>query len=255
MVVTHPELYSGAWETEQPTTGAIDGIQLQMSTVVREGAEYLQRLEIKVYHAQGKETTRAWFSAHDGTDTTWDGKRLRLKFQPAVAGEVSLDLDLVFDASAQNWSGTFGRDGLVRSVRLLRPGASAALSNRFVGDWFAQARTSGQFPYSATCIHIAEESNHTMVVWEDRKSGRIINAPIRNQYGIELAVESQNSDSIQIGPGPSSFGGNRITFAGSLSADGSQIEGHWATNGNPSRHSMVLVKSTGEGFSASPSSP
>ena len=54
MVVSHPELYSGAWETEDPTTGAIDGIHLQMSTVVREGAEYLQSLEIKVYRAQGK---------------------------------------------------------------------------------------------------------------------------------------------------------------------------------------------------------
>src|SRR5271170_4414344 len=97
MVVVHPELFAGPWEIEDPKSGVIDGIFLWATTEVRQSAEYLQQLQIKVYRRQGEDTKQGWFTAKEGTDTIWDGKRLRLKFQPTVAGDISLDLDLAFD--------------------------------------------------------------------------------------------------------------------------------------------------------------
>jgi hypothetical protein len=251
MLVVHPELFAGPWETQDPKSGAIDGIFLWATTEVRQSAEYLQQLQIKVYRRQGEDTKQGWFTANEGTDTIWDGKRLRLKFQPTVAGDISLDLDLTFDVSQKIWTGTFGREGTTREVRLQRPGNLAGTSNRFAGDWFLHAGSSSDVTSSAFCIHVTEERDSTLIAWEDRKSARVINAPTVNQYGTELAVQSAQLDAIALAVATSLYFGNRVSFTGTLASDGSRIEGRWATNGQPSPKSIVLIKSSGEGFSSS----
>jgi hypothetical protein len=250
LAVTHPESFAGLWETRDTQSGVTDGILLWASTEVRQSTEYLGLLQIKVYHREGEATKEGWFTANEGTDTSWDGKRLRLKFQPAAAGDVALDLDLVFDPAPQGWSGTFSRAGKAKQVRLQRPGAFVQASNRFAGDWFLRVDSSPHVPYSATCIHVAEEGDGTLVVWQDTKSPRIINGPMQNEYGRELDVQDVKFDSITMIPASAKWFGNQVTFSGTLSLDGSQIEGRWATNGQPSQNSVVFVKSSGEGFSA-----
>jgi hypothetical protein len=97
---------------------------------------------------------------------------------------------------------------------------------------------------------VAEEGDGTLVVWQDTKSPRIINGPMQNEYGRELDVQDVKFDSITLIPASAKWFGNQVTFSGTLSLDGSQIEGRWATNGQPSQNSVVFVKSSGEGFSA-----
>lgn len=251
--VTHPESYAGPWETRDPKSGVIDGIFLWANTEVRQSTEYLGQLQIKVYRREGNATTENWFTAKEGTDTTWDGKRLQLKLRPVAAGDVALNIDLTFDPVQQGWSGTFSRGGLAKQVRLQRPGASVHASNRFVGDWFLQADSLRHLPYSAFCIHVAQADDGTLVVWQHTKSGHIINAPTQNEYAKELAVEDVTFDSIALVVASSKWFGNRVTFTGTLSPDGSQIEGRWATNGQPSPDPVVFIKSSGEACAASSS--
>ena len=248
MAVTHPNLYAGPWETEDPQAGAVDGILLWVTTEVRQSTEYLRILQIEVYHHQGGEVAHNWFSTKDDPNTKWDGKQLLLKLQPVAAGDVALDLNLIFDPAQLDWSGTFTRNGTARGVRLRRPGASTASSNRFAGDWYLHQDPSGKTPYSATCIHIAEQNDSALVVWEDHKSGRVINGPMINEYGRELVVQNLKPDSIALIVGTSLWFGNRVTFTGSLSPDGTRLEGHWATNGNPASDASIFVKSSREGF-------
>jgi hypothetical protein len=248
MPVTHPDLYAGPWETEDPQAGAVDGIFLWVTTEVRQSTEYLRLLQIEVYHRQAGEVTHNWFSTKDDPNTKWDGKQLLLKLQPVVAGDVALDLHLIFDPAQLDWSGTFTRNGTARKVRLRRPGASTAASNRFAGDWYLHRDPSGKAPYSPTCIHIAEQNGSALAIWEDHKSGRVINGPTVNEYGRELVVQRLEQDSIDLIVGTSLSFGNRVTFTGSLSPDGTHLEGHWATNANPASDASIFVKSSREGF-------
>ena len=254
IAVAHPELLAGPWETRDPKSDATEGVLLWASTELRQSAEYLTLLQIKVYHREGGATKEGWFTANEGPDTTWDGKRLHLKFQPVVAEDVALDLDLVFDAAERSWMGTFTRDGMPKQVRLERPGALAKSKSRFVGDWFLHLDSSSRVPYSAACIHVAEESDGALVAWQDSKSPRVINGPMQNEYGREYDVEDVKLDSISLIAASSKWFGNQVTFSGTLSPDGSQLEGRWATNGQPAPNAVVFIKSSGEGFSAALSS-
>jgi hypothetical protein len=71
MPVTHPDHYAGPWETEDPQSGAVDGIFLWVTTEVRQSTEYLRLLQIKVYHRQAGEVTHNWFSTKDDPNTKW----------------------------------------------------------------------------------------------------------------------------------------------------------------------------------------
>ena len=115
--------------------------------------------------------------------------------------------------------------------------------------------SSRRVPNSATCIHLAEESDGTLVAWQDSKSPRVINAPMQNEYGREFNVQDAKLDSISLIAASSKWFGNQVTFSGTLSTDGSQLEGRWATNGQPGPKSLIFIKSSGEGFSAALSSP
>jgi hypothetical protein len=255
IAVTHPESFAGPWETRDAKSGVTDGVLLWATTELRQSAEYLTLLQIKVYHREAGAIKEGWFSANEGPDTTWDGKRLPLRFQPVAAGDVAVELDLLFDPTERSWSGTFNRGGTAKQVRLLRPGALAKPQSRFVGDWFLHFDSARRIPYSATCIHVAETGNSTLVVWQDSKSPRVINGPMQNEYGREYDVQEATFDSISRMASSSKSFGNRVTFSGTLSPDGSELEGRWATNGQPAPNAVVFIKSSGEGFSAALSSP
>jgi hypothetical protein len=78
---------------------------------------------------------------------------------------------------------------------------------------------------------------------------------MQNEYGREFDVQDVKFDSISLIAASSKWFGNQVTFSGTLSPDGSQLEGHWATNGQPATNAVVFIKSSGEGFSAALSSP
>jgi hypothetical protein len=228
MAVTHPESYAGPWETRDLKSGLTDGVFLWINTEVRQSTEYLGQLQIKVYRREGEETKHRWFTANEGPHATWDGKRLRLKFQPVATGDVALDIDLIFEPAQQSWSGVFARGGTAKQVRLQRPDASLQGSNRFVGDWFLRADSSNHLPCSGFCIHVAEGSDGALVIWQDTKSGHIINGPMHNEYGRELALQDVKFDSITLTTPWFMSVGNQVSFTGTLSPEGSQMEGRWA---------------------------
>jgi hypothetical protein len=241
--ITHPELLAGPWETTNPASGAIDGFNISLLTKLRDAAEYLSTIEIRVYHRQGQNEVGGSFTINGDSNNTWDGKRLRLQFTPRTPDAAALDLDLTFDQTRQQWTGTFNRNGFARQVILKRP---RARSNPLVGDWYLHTDRSRRLPagtfYETLCLHIAQRNDGSLVAWEDRRNG-----PAMNPYGQKLKVLSAENNSIRVQT--DNAGGNTVGFTGSLSADGTSIEGHASTNGTQNPRTMILIKSSGEGFS------
>jgi hypothetical protein len=242
--ITHPELLAGPWETTNPASGAIDGFNISLLTKLRDATEYLSTIELWVYHREGLSEAGGSFTINGDSENTWDGKRLRLKSTPRTAVTPSLEFELTFNQARQQWTGTFNRNGLARQVILKRPGG---LSNPFVGDWYLHSDRSRRLPAGAfqetLCLHIAQRNDGSLVAWEDRKNG-----PSLNPYGQRLRVLSAENSSLKVQT-DNSFG-NTVGFTGSLSTDGTSIEGHSSTNGTQNPRTMILIKSSGEGFSA-----
>jgi hypothetical protein len=224
--VTHPELLSGLWEIEDPGSGVIDGIALSFLTNVRAGTAYMQGLVVKGYRTQSQQEQRGFFATgHDGT--TWDGKRLQIK-------SLDLEIDLTFDPEALQWSGTYSRNGVAKMVRLQRPGVSAAPSSPFVGNWCVRD----------ACLNLAQRKDGSFLDW---RNWRVVpsNAPEVGSYGQELAITDINTLSISLTTNtPGSPVGNVLTFAGTLSSDGSSIDVKQATL----RDNTAYSKNSGDGF-------
>ena len=84
---------------------------------------------------------------------------------------------------------------------------------------------------SQSRLHVAQRKDGSLLAW---RNWRVVpvNAPEVGSYGQELAITDINSLSISLATQTaSSPGGNVLTFAGTLSPDGSSIEVKQATNG------------------------
>ncbi len=247
--ITHPELLAGLWETDGDGLGAIDGFDVVLFTRMRASIEYLSTIELRIHHIENLQEKWGWYTVNEGKIATWDGKRLRLDFDPSTVDQPSLHLNLVFDPDKQEWSGTFNRNGLARQVLLKRPGAlSNRLASPLVGDWYLHSNRSRPIPqeafYQDFCLHLAQRSDGSFTAWTDSKSGG------QAQYGTRLKVLNATGNSIELQS--DNAGGNTVTITGSLSADGQSIEAKWSTNGSQdTRPPRILIKSSGEGFSQS----
>jgi hypothetical protein len=251
--ITHPELLAGLWETDGNGLGTIDGFDLALFTRIRASAEYLSTIELRIHHIENRQEKWGWYKVNDGKIASWDGKRLRLDFDPNTADQPSLHLNLVFDPDKQEWRGTFNRNGLAQQVLLKRPGAlSNLLASPLVGDWYLHSDRSRPIPrgafYEDFCLHLAQRSDGSFTAWTDNKSGG------QAQYGTRLKVLNAAGNSIEL---QSDNGyGNTFTITGSLSTDGQSMEAKWSTNGSQdTRPPRILVKSSGEGFSQSAPKP
>jgi hypothetical protein len=251
--ITHPELLAGLWETFGAGLGPIDGFDVVLFTRTRASAEYLSTIELRIHHIENLQEKWGWYTVNEGKIGTWDGKRLRLDFDPGTVDQPSLHLNLVFDPDKQEWSGAFNRNALARQVLLKRPGAlSHRLASPLVGDWFLHSDRSRPIPrgafYEDFCLHLAQRSDGSFTAWTDNKSGG------QAQYGTRLKVLNATGNSIEL---QSDNGyGNTFTIFGSLSTNGQSMEAKWSTNGaQDTRPPRILIKSSGEGFSQSAPNP
>lgn len=251
--ITHPELLAGLWETFGAGLGAIDGFDVVLFTRTRASTEYLSTIELRIHHIENLQEKVGWYTVNEGKIATWDGKRLRLDFDPSTVDQPSLHLNLVFDPEKQEWSGTFNRTGLARQVLLKRPGAlSDRPASPLVGDWYLHSDRSRPIPpgafYEDFCLHLAQRSDGSFTAWTDNKSGG------QAQYGTRLKVLNAAGNSIELQS--DNAGGNTVTITGSVSVDGQTMEAKWSTNGaQDTRPPRILIKSSGEGFSQSAPNP
>ena len=220
MPIASPESLAGRWETDIDPSGIVDGLLLTVLTDVEDGPPRIASLTIGVYRREAGQERFAYFIANEGP-VTWDGTRLRIEFDPGRMGIV-VDIDLTFDEPRARWLGTFGRNRDVRTVELRRPGAfsSAPTPDRLVGNW-CDARPSND-PASPRCIRFAQGSDGVLLAWLDRCCFGVV------RYGHRLAISRATPESIELTV--VSAGGNQHGFAGTLSPDGTSIEGNWLFN-------------------------
>jgi len=251
--ITHPELLAGLWETDGAGLGAIDGFDVVLFTRMRGSTEYLSTIELRIYHIENLQEKVGWYTVNEGKIATWDGKRLRLDFDPSTVDQPSLHLNLVVDPDKQEWTGTFNRNGIARQVLLKRPGAIPHRpASPLVGDWYLHSDRSRPIPpgafYEDFCLHLSQRSDGSFTAWTDSKSGG--QAP----YGTRLKVLNAAGNSIELQS--DNAGGNTVTITGSVSVDGQTMEAKWSTNGaQDTRPPRILIKSSGEGFSQSAPNP
>jgi hypothetical protein len=251
--ITHPELLAGVWETDSNGVGATDGFDLVLFTRMHDSSEHLSTIQLRMHHIENLQEKWGWFTVNEDKTASWDGKRLRLDFDPATADQASLHFDLAFDPAKKEWSGEFNRDGRRRQVILKRPGAlSNPPASPLVGDWYLHSDRSRPIPrgafYEDFCLHIVERVDGSFTAWTDRKFSN------QAQYGTRLKVLKAIGNSIELQS--DNAGGNTVTIGGSVAADGQSMEVKWSTNGTQdTRPPRILIKNSGEGFSRSLPNP
>jgi hypothetical protein len=255
-LVAHPESLSGLWEAPNGSGGAV-GIHLSMWTTIPGDAIMLRgvqqswnSLELGVYERKGATIEfgdeNNFSDSPRGGNVRYENGRLTLNFEARVAGDPSFDLDLLHQPDG-SWKGRFHRGTFDSEVTLRRPSPEAGTeTSPVVGTW-RQDRGS-----SFSCVHIAQQSGTEYTGWSDAleipgemyKCAKNIPQPAEafERYGELIKVNVQNDG--KIGLELYAYTGMCCShsFIGTLSADGTVIQGAWPPGANQAPHDDVWRK-------------
>ncbi len=269
------ETLAGYWEAKDPfARGSVQvGILIKIlahRTVPRfpnsglvAGPQQFADFDIGFYERTSPTAVRiGWFTVAPDGGASWDGHRLRIKFNdggPGVFIPSKLRLDLAFDQANHTWVGAYTRNRETKSIALSRPAVSIPdASTRFVGVW---RELQHPMPVRFSCIYIEQGSDGAVVAWRNSRSTPIGDgqgsgmASIWQTDGDALGIHIEG-DTLALQEGLYSggiVGGNLPReFVGRLSPDGSRIVGRWTEADSmpllhaqpPPSNSAILVKST-----------
>lgn len=257
--VNRPESLSGLWETSNGNGGAV-GIHFLLTTTIPGDATTLegvqqswQHLEVGVYERKGTTIQfgeQNYFSdSQRGGGVSFEDGRLRLHFIARVATDPPIDLDLLRNSDG-SWTGRFHRGTFDSMVTLRRPAGTDSAGGNIVGTWLEDG--SSNFP---SCIHIAKQSATEYVGWSDALQilggpgvGGSLPRPEKalERYGELAKVTVQNGDKVSL----ELYAYNPIccphTFVGTLTAEGTVIQGAWAPGTNQAPHDARWRKMPGD---------
>ena len=241
--VPTPDSLAGLWEAPDGQKGTI-GIHLRLVTTVPATATSLarsvqswSRFELGVYERKGPSIglndEKGFTDWKLSVDLRFDHGRLRLH-SPAPP---SVDLDLA--QSGDRWIGRFHLGAFDHRVVLRRPGIGKNAS-LLVGTW----QTSPPVPFY-TCAHIVQTGPNTFTGWFDSLGvlGLLHHSPNVKRsttsielYGDLMEVRVLNDRVFLQLP---AFADAGIccshAFVGSLTEDGSAIQGIWPSGPNQER--------------------
>lgn len=269
------ETLGGYWEAKGPFArgSAQVGILIKISahrTVPRlpnsgfvAGPQQFTEFDVGFYERTSPTAVRiGWLAVAPDGGASWDGHRLRIKFNdigPGVFIPSKLRLDVAFNHANHTWAGTYTRNRESKSIALRRPAASIPdASTRFVGAW----REVRPVRFASSCIYMAQGADGAVVAWRDSRS-----RPIGDlRQGWSMTIWQTDGDALGIHIDGDTLtlqedlysggvaGGNYLPrkFFGKLSPDGSQIIGSWTEDDSmpllpaqpPPVDSAILVKST-----------
>lgn len=262
---------AGYWEAKDPFArgSAQVGILIKIlahRTVPRSansglvaGPQQFTEFDIGFYERTSPTAVRmGWFTVAPDGRASWDGHRLRIKFNDEGHGVFipsKLRLDVAFDQANHTWTGTYTRNRETKSIALRRPAASIPdASTRFVGAW----RVLRPARFTSSCIYIAQGSDGAVLAWRGYSWGPIVDprqeSSIVTVDGDALGIHI-DGDTLTLEEETGVLGGNLPReFVGKLSPNGSRIIGRWTEIGSmPLLHaqpspsdSATLVKSTRE---------
>lgn len=223
------------------------------------GPQQFTEFDIGFYERTSPTAVRmGWFTVAPDGRASWDGHRLRIKFNDEGHGVFipsKLRLDVAFDQANHTWTGTYTRNRETKPIALRRPAASIPdASTRFVGAW----RVLRPARFTSSCIYIAQGSDGAVLAWRGYSWGPIVDprqeSSIVTVDGDALGIHI-DGDTLTLEEETGVLGGNLPReFVGKLSRDGLQIIGSWTEivsmpllHAQPSpSDSATLVKSTRE---------
>jgi hypothetical protein len=254
--VDHPEALSGVWETSNGHGGAV-GIHIELMTSVSDDADppawtpqLWQHLELGVFERKGPELVfgEEGYFADDlrGGGVTLKNGRLQLHFVSRWEDTPSVDLDLLHQPD-DCWRGRFHRGGFDSVVTLCRPTPDSTVTpSPLVGTWSSD--------YGG-CIHIFESEPGTFTGWSDALQipgrtiyGRSEPEPhgLLEAYGDLAKVNLDDSGEVSLEFNAYSGFCCSQLLKGKLSADGSTIQGRFATGLNQFPHTAKWTKMPGD---------
>lgn len=273
------ETLAGYWEAKDPFARASAHVGILIKILANRavplspnsgfvvGPEQFADFDVGFYERTSPTAIRiGWFTVAPDSGASWDGHRLRIKFNdggPGVFIPSKLRLDVAFDQANHTWVGTYAQNRETKSIALRRPAASIPdASTRFVGAWREVGDRGWQH-----CFYVAEAADGAFFSWRNSYIGPSF-SPLEMQRtyqeidGDAVGVQIDgNSITLQEGIYWPGLGGNRPRkFVGTLSPDGSQIIGSWTEADSmpallptrlPATNSGVLAKSTAQTCSRS----
>nr|AEV23261.1 hypothetical protein PSI-P [uncultured Acidobacteriota bacterium] len=214
-LIAAPMELAGPWQAETSLCGKPQavGFHLRLFTELVDQREHLRSVSALLTTTNFE----GWFSdLHKNFDL--DGRRLLLRVAPskALRRYDDLQLDVQFNGAARQWSGSLTCNGDARGIVLVRPHSDASRSSSPpTGVWEGR---SDKFGFVG-CLHSSLQENGEAILWIDRESGG------QMAYGERLSGGLQGNELRFFEPNAS---GNEQSFAGTISADGSRIEGDWS---------------------------
>ncbi len=211
------EMLSGFWETHDPFASKLAQLGILLNVEPGEPG----RLKVRVYERLAGNEKGGWFNTDNGGGASWDGHRLRIE-RNGKSTDVFPDqmaIDLTFNGQKRLWTGTYTRRGTTKAVVLSRPaGLLKPASNPFLGRWHENDTNR--------CVYIVQGSDGKLLAWRTTMSPSAVSF---HEYGDALGVEIEsNTVTLREGIAEADSTGNMPEkFVGKLSADGSQIVGHW----------------------------
>jgi len=266
--IDHPEDLSGMWETFNEHGGAI-GIHLEVMTSVSGDARPIlwspqtwQHLNLSVFERKGPELAfgeENYFADNvRGSSVKLEDGHLQLHFVApqtnrsqaqidairalGIEEPSAVDLDLMRQPDGC-WHGRFHRGSFDSMVTLCRPmrGSADAVSP-LAGTWSSD---------NDDCIHIFQTGPGSFIGWSDALEvpGRVVFGPnipgphqLYQNYGALAKIHLANNGEVSLELGAYNPICCSHLFIGTLSSDGSTLQGNFPPGPNQAPHAATWTK-------------
>lgn len=232
----------GPWECR--SSGGSAGFFITANTFLtqKSGQEEItsQSINIRVYERQGEQDRGGYFSPSTG----FDGKRLIIHVKDRT-DIPPFDLDVRFDPTAGNWTGSSSLCDESPDVVLDRPSPREGVhASAFVGNWEGYSDPTARFRAAPGTLHVSQGRDGGLTAWLDRSlSGydprtQLTQTDQRN--GERLNVLSSTHGAIVLET-VNSYGAN-YRYEGTLSGDGKQMAGQWHGDGGGTLNAPAVYR-------------
>jgi hypothetical protein len=249
--IADPGSIAGRWETSDGQGGAA-GMNILLTTEVSGGQasfsplrQVEQQLVVGLFQRTAADVTQLGFnfftsSAEGGAK--WDGHRLRIQLS-GNSSTPGTNVDLVWNADTDSWSGRFARGQFRSDVVLKRPMA-AKTKSPFAGTWLSGGGGMNN------CLHIAGQEGSTLTAWADdiqvpRRSESVRPLTLE-RYGEIAKVQFAPPNWITVELRAYTAGCCPHTFTAKVSPDGQRLSGDWHEGPNQSVGPTLWKKVPGE---------
>jgi hypothetical protein len=233
----------GSWECKDDN--GIHGISVITTTGFNESGGLkkitYQSVGFRIYQRNGEQERQGYLYTTDpGGRVLLDDYHLTIHFKIQIGTRPEIppfDLDIRFDPTKQQWTGSWSLCDATAGAILERPHSREGVrANPLVGDWKGsqEPKVENLFtdtPEASSTLHIRQSADGKLIGWLDLFDDRTV-PNLYQRYGEEVLFRSAEPNSVAIGLYDSvAVAHADYRYEGTLSADGITLTGKWRING------------------------